>query len=172
MTRRAVLRGRPGWRGGRAAVGVAVALGLLAGCATRPPTPTPPVWSGRLALRVDSDPPQRWSALFELDGAAERGTLQLASPLGQTLATVRWDASGAWLERPDSPPQRYDSVAALTAALTGAALPVTALFAWRAGKADPVAGWEVDLTEHAQGRLRARRTAPPPPAELRLLWQP
>ncbi len=145
---------------------------LLAACAT-PPAPAPDAtWSGRLALTVAADPPQRWSAAFELDGSAERGALRLYSPLGARVAEVRWNADGAWLDRGDGAPQPYPDLATLTADLTGTALPVQALFDWLAGRPHPLPGWEVDLAEQPQGRLRARRLDPAPLADLRLLWQP
>lgn len=145
---------------------------LLAGCATPPPAAAPAQWSGRLALTLATDPPQHWSAGFELNGTPARGELRLHSPLGQTVATIRWDGPGAWLDRGDGAPRRYDSLAALTSDLTGAPLPVAALFAWLGGTAQEAPGWHVDLTDQPQGRLRARRSDPPPAADLRLLWQP
>lgn len=164
------MRPRSGTR--RRAVALALVAGvLLAGCAT-PPAPAPAAWSGRLALTLATEPPQRWSASFELDGTPAQGVLRLYTPLGQTVATIRWDGAGAWLDRGAAPPRRYDSLETLTADLTGAPLPVAALFAWLGGTAQDVPGWEVDLTEQPQGRLRGRRAAPPPAADLRLLWQP
>lgn len=164
------MRPRSGTR--RRAVALALVAGvLLAGCAT-PPAPAPAAWSGRLALTLATEPAQRWSASFELDGTPAQGVLRLYTPLGQTVATIRWDGAGAWLDRGAAPPRRYDSLETLTADLTGAPLPVAALFAWLGGTAQDVPGWEVDLTEQPQGRLRARRAAPPPAADLRLLWQP
>ncbi|MDM7457667.1 MAG: outer membrane lipoprotein LolB [Tepidimonas sp.] len=157
--------------GRRALVLALAASALLAGCAT-PPAPTTAPWSGRLALTLATQPPQRWTASFELEGTPAQGALRLYTPLGQTLATLRWDGAAAWLDRGDEPPRRYDSLETLTADLTGAPLPVAALFAWLGGSAQDVPGWEVDLTQQPQGRLRARRTAPPPAADLRLLWQP
>ena len=54
---------------------------------------------------------------------------------------------------------------------TGAPLPVASLFDWLAGKPTPVPGWEADVSQVAEGRLRARRTEPPPPADLRLVFE-
>jgi len=33
------------------------------------------------------------------------------------------------------------------------------------------AGWRADLSQHANGRITARRTEPPPQAELRLVFE-
>lgn len=145
---------------------------MLAGCATPPSVPTASQWSGRLALTLSTTPPQRWSAGFSLSGTPARGDLRLYSPLGQTVATIRWDSTVAWLERADGTTRQYRSLAELTSDLTGAALPVAALFAWLSGTAHEVAGWQVDLSEQPKGRLRARRLDPPPAADLRLIWQP
>jgi len=64
---------------------------LLSACAT--PGPSDPgvenSWSGRLALRVDSNPPQAFSAGFDLRGGPDAGELLLNSPLGNTVASVR-----------------------------------------------------------------------------------
>ncbi|MDM7463336.1 outer membrane lipoprotein LolB [Tepidimonas taiwanensis] len=156
-----------------AALTLAVAVGTwgLTGCAVAPSAP-PGGWSGRIALTLASEPAQRWSAAFDLEGSPTQGTLRLYTPLGQTLATVGWTADGAWLDRGDGAPTRYPDVATLTAELTGAALPVAALFDWLAGVARDVPGWRVDLSDHAAGRLRAQRLAPPPAADLRLTWRP
>lgn len=140
---------------------------LLGACATRPPLPVGG-WSGRLALRVDSQPPQAFSALFDLYGTAEAGELQLTSILGQTLATVRWSPAGAELQR-GSDLQRRGSLDELTRELTGAALPVAALFDWLVGRSSEASGWRADLSGQSQGRLVARRDQPAPAAELRLV---
>jgi outer membrane lipoprotein LolB len=144
-------------------------MALLGACATRRPVPAGG-WSGRLALRVDSQPPQAFSALFDLQGTAEAGELQLTSVLGQTLATVRWSAAGAELQRGDEL-QRRGSLDELTRELTGAPLPVVALFDWLAGRASEAGGWQADLSGRPQGRLVARRAQPAPSAELRLVVQ-
>ncbi len=145
------------------------ALALLTACATPPREAAfgETVWQGRLALRVDSQPPQSMSAGFELRGEARQGELALSSPLGQVLAVADWGPQGARL-RQGGTERRYASIDEMTAELTGTALPLAALFAWLRGQADTPEGWEVDLSGHADGRLLARRLAPPPTAELRL----
>ncbi len=146
----------------------AIAL-LAAGCATAPPASLPAAahWSGRLSLQVESEPPQGFHAGFELHGNAQAGGIELFSPLGSTLASARWDAGSALLQRGDQL-QAYPDLASLSAALTGTALPVAELFEWLQGRAVPAPGWELQL-EPEQGRLRARRAEPAPAATLRLL---
>ncbi len=152
----------------------AVALALaLAGCATsRPPTPNDTsLWSGRLALTVHSEPPQSYSAGFELRGAPTEGELQLTSPLGTVLASVHWSPQGAEL-RQGKQLTRRPSLDELTADLGGTPLPVAALFGWLQGQTADASGWTADLSRHTEGRVVARRLQPLPTAELRLVFQP
>lgn len=159
------------WALGRRALVLGWAL-ALAGCATRPPSaPEQGFWSGRLALRVDSTPVQSLNAGFELRGDARSGELALLSPLGSTLAEARWSADGAEL-RHSGATERYASMDELTQALTGAALPLPALFGWLRGQALAADGWQADLSGHADGRIAARRAHPLPAAELQLRLQP
>lgn len=158
----------------RQLVGGLVALPLLlVGCATPPGADLPgaTAWSGRLALRVDSDPAQSFSAGFDLRGAPEAGELLLSSPLGNTLAQVRWSGQGAELQQ-GGRVQRRASLDELTTELSGTALPVTALFGWLRGEHVSAPGWTADLSQLAQGRITARRSNPLPTAELRLLFLP
>lgn len=144
-------------------------LSLLGACASRGPR-APGSWSGRLALRVHSEPPQAFSAQFDLLGNPSAGELRLSSPLGQTLATVRWSGSGAELQRGNEV-QRRGTLDELTRELTGAPLPVAALFDWLDGRNREASGWQADLSAQAEGRLTARREQPAPAAELRLVVQ-
>jgi len=154
----------------RRALLLAAAAAGLAGCAHPPRVAPPdlPHWSGRLALAVTSEPPQSFSAGFELTGDAREGELLLFSPLGSTLATLRWTPSGAVL-RSGSEERSYDSLNALASEVTGTPIPVRALFDWLAGTPLAADGWQPDLSRLAEGRLLARRDTPSPSAELRLL---
>lgn len=159
-------------RGCLIAVGWAAAL-LLGGCAA-PRVPTvvgEQAWSGRLALRLDSTPPQSFSASFDLRGSPQMGELQLNSPLGTTLAQVRWSPQGAELRQGDRFEQR-DTLDQLTTELSGTALPVAALFGWLRGDSAAAEGWTADLSQQPQGRITARRITPLPSAELRVLFAP
>jgi outer membrane lipoprotein LolB len=153
--------------------GVACVVLLLGACATRGPAATKPdesLWAGRFSLTVHSEPPQSWTAGFELSGSASAGELQLNSPLGSQLASVRWSAEGAELQQGERT-TRHASLDSLSAGL-GAALPVAALFDWLRGRQAPVSGWEADLSRQPEGRIVARRLHPLPSAELRLVLQP
>ena len=146
---------------------------LLGACAAPPRTPTAPgvqVWSGRLALTVEGQASQSFSAGFELKGAPENGELTLTNPIGGTLAVLAWSPGTATL-RSGGTSRAFSSLEALAQEATGASLPVAALFDWLAGKATPIEGWEADVSQVADGRLRARRTAPPPAADLRVVFE-
>jgi len=146
---------------------------VLAGCATPPRSAVPPgvqAWSGRMALSVEGQANQSFSAAFELKGAPETGELSLFNPFGGTIAVLSWSPGTATLRPANGQAREFPSLEALAQEATGAPIPIAALFDWLAGKATPVEGWEVDVTQVAEGRLRARRSAPPPPADLRVAF--
>lgn len=165
----------PDFQGGRRgllAAGVAALL-VTAGCAQLSGGVRPQgtdIWSGRMSLRIDSQPVQTFSALFELRGSPEAGELSLTSPIGSTLAQLHWSPGEALLKN-GSEVRRYESVDALIEAATGAAIPVGALFGWLAGRDDRVPGWRPDLAQIANGRLQATRENPGPTADLRIVFE-
>lgn len=158
----------------RAALSALCGAGLLlAGCAApgRPPQVPDAVrdfWSGRLALRIDSQRPQSFAAGFELHGNAREGRLSLFNPLGGTVAQMAWAPGQASLHA-DGQERRFESLGALTSEVTGAELPITNLFQWLAGIPAAAEGWQAELVDLEQGRLVARRSQPAPAIELRLV---
>jgi outer membrane lipoprotein LolB len=150
---------------------------VLSACSTAPPKPSADAqpgafWQGRLSVRVDSEPAQSVAAGFELRGSAEVGELLLTSPLGNTLARLDWSPTHAAWHQGEQVIDR-DSVEALSQDLLGTPLPITALFDWLHGRTSTQAhDWQADLSRHAEGRIIAHRTQPPPRAELRLIFQP
>jgi outer membrane lipoprotein LolB len=154
--------------------GAAAAL-FMAGCATpqgaavRSAGPSG-AWNGRLALRVEGDEKQSFSALFDLRGSPSAGELALTTPIGNTLAVLQWSAGEALLKNGNQT-RRYESVDALIEAATGAAIPVDALFGWLAGRDEPVPGWKADLSQYGNGRLQAMRYSPQPIADLRIVFE-
>ncbi len=147
---------------------------LLTACATpqRTPQPGETAWNGRLSVRVDSLPPQSFTAGFDLRGSPQAGELQLTSPLGNTLATVQWSPEGADLRQGQQVTTR-SSLDQLTTELIGTSLPVVALFGWLQGQpSEDTHGWQADLARQPEGRITARRAAPLPEAELRIVFQP
>ena len=158
-----------------------VGLGLtsllcLASCAPNPVVRQTEVWEGRLALTVPSPgtapsgaQDQNYFAGFELTGHAQNGQMRLLSPLGQTLAQLRWSPTGAQLQQGDVL-RDFDSVQAMSEALTGQALPLPTFFDWLEGRPGQAPGWVVDLSERAAGKITARRLTPP--ALLKVILQP
>lgn len=151
----------------------------LAGCAVPRGSgsagqPEAAPWHGRLALRIEADPPeaesQTFSAGFELIGNARVGELTLYTPLGSTAAALSWSPQAAVL-RSNGEVRHFESLDALLKQAIGTEVPVAALFAWLAGDNLTVAGWRADLSQHANGRITAQRTQPAPLAELRLVFE-
>ena len=116
---------------------------MLAGCATvapvseAPPAATPDIAfdaAGRLSARHGREAA---TANFRWSHDRDRDELQLASPLGQTLARLTGDASGVTLELPDGRSAQAGDFEALTANVLGAPVPVRGLAWWIRGAAHP-----------------------------------
>lgn len=173
MTARCAPRAARPWRWLAWLAGLVLASIFIASCASQAPANVQfdqetTHWSGRLALRLDAEPPQSYAAGFELDGNPQAGELTLTSPLGSILAVMRWHNGEAVLRQGEQT-RRYDSLDALVQDVTGTPLPVRALFGWLRGDAQPVPGWQPELSQLGNGRLTARRLMPLPTAELRLV---
>jgi outer membrane lipoprotein LolB len=159
---------------------LAIGAGLLAGCATAPPPVAPgtDVIAGRLSVNVDAHagaPARNVSAAFDLRGSAERGELELSTPLGTTLAQARWQPGEVVLKSPDGE-KRFPDLPALADEVLGERLPMAALFDWLHGRpwhgaaSKPLPGaaagfdqlgWTVMLDRFAEGWVVARRNAAP-----------
>lgn len=145
----------------------------LAGCAQ--PMPSAPVeensWNGRIALQIDGQASQSFSAMFELRGTAQAGGLVLLSPFGNRIAQLDWkDGHAQLVSGLDT--RTSDSLDTLLQDVTGTRIPVTALFNWLKGTQASATGWQADLTGIADGRLTARRDDPQPTATLRIALTP
>ena len=158
----------------RATTTAALFLSLLvAGCALPPKgvnarVDDTSIWRGRLAIRVDTLQPQSFSAGFELTGSALVGAMTLFNPLGGTVAVLTWDASTAKM-RINGDTQHFESLGDLIKGAVGTEIPVGALFAWLAGDLATADGWHPDLSQHANGRITAKRLNPVPPVEIRVV---
>ena len=145
----------------------------LAGCAQ--PMPSAPVeensWNGRIALQIDGQASQSFSAMFELRGTAQAGGLVLLSPFGNRIAQLDWKDGHAQLVSGQAT-RTSDSLDTLLQDVTGTRIPVTALFSWLKGTQASATGWQADLTGIANGRLTARRDDPQPTATLRIALTP
>jgi outer membrane lipoprotein LolB len=166
-------------RGLAALAGVVAAFGILSvsGCASLQPPHAEgaQVLSGRLSVRVESEPVRALSAAFELSGDSHEGALALTSPLGNTLAQARWKPDDVVLETPGSR-ARYPDLDTLAERALGERVPLAALFDWLRGRPWPGArseplpgteagftqlGWRVALARYAEGWVEAHREAPP-----------
>lgn len=146
---------------------------LIAGCASKTPAlayidEKLQFWTGRISLQIQSEPAQTFFASFELTGQAERGELLLTSPLGTTLARMRWTPNQADLETSQGTRTQYRSIDALLEKNTGAAIPVLALFDWLAGQKTLLNGWSADLSKLPRS-LTAQRSEPAPAVSMRIL---
>jgi outer membrane lipoprotein LolB len=148
---------------------------LISGCAV--PTsnkisnqPESLSWRGRLAVRIEAEPSQSFSAGFELTGTATAGELILYTPLGSTAASLVWSPQTAVLRANDDI-RYFDSLDALIEQALGTNLPAPALFSWLAGDNRVISGWSADLSQYENGRITARRLNPAPITELRLVLE-
>lgn len=128
----------------------------------------PDIWSGRISVRTLSNPPQQFSAAFDLQGNADTGQLTLISPIGTTLAQARWSPARAELTQ-GSTHQTFSHMDALTTALHGGPLPVAAMFSWLHGQALAADGWSVQLDQLSAGRIQATRATPEPATDIRII---
>lgn len=111
-----------------------LAATVLSGCAAwAPKPPADGVLSGRLAVRIQSEPARSMSSTFELGGAEADGWLRLIGPLGATVAEARWDTAGAVLTTSNDE-RHYDSLDALSQDVLGDRFPLAALPDWLRGR--------------------------------------
>ena len=165
---------------GSALIAASIAALVLAACASIPQGAQPiggETLAGRLAVKVDASegvPARFETAAFELQGTAETGRLNLATPLGSVIAEARWGGGTVALVTPQGE-RRFADLDALTQEVLGESVPVTALFDWLRGRPWPSApstvsttppgfvqlGWAVDLTRLSEGWVTARRERAP-----------
>jgi outer membrane lipoprotein LolB len=152
---------------------------LLSACAAPPPKPLTasgePSWSGRLSIKIESDPVQQTTAGFTLQGNPSAGQLDLFTPLGGKAAQVTWQStpnSQAVLTT-EQGQQTYPSLGIALARITGTHIPIEALFGWlNADMAyEAKDGWKADLSRHSEGRVIAIRAQPLPRIEIRVVLE-
>ncbi len=113
---------------------------LVGGCGSLlPADPTMTIYTGRFSATIRQDGSQEAvSGRFTLAAGGGRTALDLASPLGNTLARVEADASGATLTAPrdDGTLATWQgtSAEALAESVLGYRLPVSGLPDWIAGR--------------------------------------
>jgi outer membrane lipoprotein LolB len=161
---------------------VALLLPMLAACAGVPEVVGPlgpPLESfnavGRLALHQG----ERSDHLaFEWRHDPQGDRVLFSTPLGQGVAELGRDPSGAWLEMPGQAMRRAADLRELARQLFGAPLPLDVLARWLAGeRPEPsgrVEGWDLLVTEDApygQRRLPRRIELRKGETELRIVIQ-
>lgn len=150
----------------------ALAVTLLAGCASLAPPVTGDRLAGRLSVRVEGDAQRSFASAFELSGSAERGQLVLTSPLGLQVGRATWSPGRAELD--DGRERRvYADLQDLAEQALGERVPIAALFDWLRARPSPTApseprpngfeqlGWTVDVSRRDEGWIEARRVQGP-----------
>ena len=155
---------------------VVVAAALVLGACASAPRPVGDWTTGRLSVRVEANATQAersFAAGFELRGSDTGGELRLVTPLGTQLAWARWSPSEAVLATADGEQRAFASLDDMALATLGERVPLAALPDWVAGRPWSGAasrpssngfeqlGWTVDLSRQGDGRIAARREAPP-----------
>lgn len=157
-------------------------VALMGGCALAPksnPASTGELLSGRLSVRVEGQggaAPRSLSAAFELQGDAQNGSLNLATPLGTVLAQARWAPRQVVLSTPQGQ-SSFTDLDALTREVLGESVPLAALFDWLRGRPWPGAastalvsttepgfeqlGWAINLARFDKASVTALRERPP-----------
>ena len=168
---------------------------LIAGCATAPETSPDRVYTGRFsALATQGDKRESVSGRFSVEVRGDRQRIDLATPLGTTVARIEVGPEGANASGPGMQEARGPDADALAEQLLGWRLPVSGLPDWIEGRPVPSRparverdgsrpvlieqdGWIVRIAETfaASGRPRLlvleRAAAPPlaPGVVLRLV---
>lgn len=106
--------------------------------------------SGRMSARHDS---AGLAAGFHWSHAADRDELELASPLGQTVALLSGDSSQVRLQAADGRVLTADGWEALTEQGLGWPLPVQGLSFWIQGSARPGAAYSVEAGDDGRAAV-------------------
>jgi len=186
-----------------AAAGAALAL---AGCASTPPSANAPAgaalqtaathaYHGRFAVRYDDrlGNPQNVYGNFDWQEHGDDVSLELRSPLGQTLAVVKSTPRAASLELPNRPTQYAPDVGDLMQKTLGFELPLAGLRYWLLPTAAPATpaetvrdpadgtrikqlrqdGWTIDYLAYADapatGVKRVNLVRATPPLDIKLV---
>lgn len=141
---------------------VAIATGALAGCATLP-APIAPTAAialadapfsigGRISARRGTAG-VAGSFVWSHDGAHD--SIELSTPLGQTLAKLDGDKNDVTVQLSDGRVEHADSWRALTEKAFGVTIPVDGMAAWI--RAAPRANTRFDVERDAAGRVALLR---------------
>lgn len=170
------------------------ALALLSACATTPLAPADRAYSGRFSATTQlGEQRENVSGRFSLEVRGSQQVLELASPLGTTVARIEIEPGQARATGAQMKEVRGTDADALTAQLLGWPLPVSGLADWIEGRPVPQRdarveregervvllaqdGWMIRMPEYFEATGRPRRlilerpaTANTPSVVLRLI---
>ncbi len=128
----------PGTRSARALAESFVSVALLTACATPAPAPPDRAYAGRFAVTTAiGDQRENISGRFSLEVRGARQILDLASPLGTTVARIEIEPGSARAIGARMREVRGTDADALTEQLLGWRLPVSGLADWIEGRPAP-----------------------------------
>lgn len=148
---------------------------LLTGCATPILAPPDRAYSGRFAVTTAlGEQRENVSGRFHLEIRGSQQTVELASPLGTTVARVEIEPGGARATGAQMQEVRGADADTLTQQLLGWPLPVSGLVDWIEGRPVPTRvarvereggrvvlleqdGWTIRLPEYSEATARPRR---------------
>jgi outer membrane lipoprotein LolB len=137
-------------------LGPTLCAALLAACTTPPlqsTAETAPAFelAGRIAVRY---PDRAFSSALRWKQDAGSDEIWLTAPLGQTIAYLLADASGATLTTPDQKQYRARSIESLTRSALGWSFPVAGMRYWVRGQ--PAPGMALSAVERSDDSRFAR----------------
>jgi outer membrane lipoprotein LolB len=110
----------------------------LAGCATVPATAPDRLYTGRFsAVASTGDKRETVSGRFSVEVRGDRQTIDLATPLGSTVARIEVGPDGARARGPGVEEVQGQDADALTEQLLGWRLPVSGMSDWIEGRPAP-----------------------------------
>jgi outer membrane lipoprotein LolB len=110
----------------------------LAGCATVPPTAPDRLYTGRFSVvATTGDKRETVSGRFNVEVRGTRQTIDLATPLGTTVARIEVGPDGARASGPGVDEVRGPDADALTEQMLGWRLPVNGMSEWIEGRPAP-----------------------------------
>ena len=166
----------------RALAVLLASVALLTACATPPRSAPDRAYSGRFAVTTAfEEQRENVSGRFTLEIRGPQQIVELASPLGTTVARIEIEPGGARATGARMQEVRGADADALTEQLLGWPLPVSGLADWIEGRPVPQRsarverdgegtvlieqdGWVIRLSEYFEGAVRPRRLALERPA--------
>lgn len=116
----------------------ALSASILAGCATAPATAPDRLYTGRFsAVATQGDRRDSVSGRFSVEVRGDRQRIDLATPLGTTVARIEVGPEGASASGPGMQDMRGPDADALAEQLLGWRLPVSGLSDWIEGRPVP-----------------------------------